>query len=374
MSERRNIPAIVKYMLIATLLLLGIKYFEVITKFAGTLFSVATPLILGVAIAYVLNILVSALEKRYFPHSHKTFVKKTRRPFCIIFALLIIISIIFLIFIIVIPQLISAIKLLLEGIPELLTLVENQIERLSNIYPVLSTYTGEINFDTQSIIGSLLSSASSLLSGFFTSSISVAGTISGWVINFVIALIFAIYILLSKEKLKSQCQRVMRAYLKPHTQNKFYTVLNIANDSFSSYITGQCTEAVILGSLCALGMWIFRFPYASMIGTFIGATALIPIVGAYLGATLGVIMILTVSPVKAALFILYILILQQVEGNVIYPKVVGSSIGLPGMWVLAAVTIGGGIGGILGMIIGVPLAATLYKLTRLAVNKRLARE
>lgn len=146
-----------------------------------------------------------------------------------------------------------------------------------------------------------------------------------------------------------------------------------ADQTFSSFIIGQVTEAVILGTLCTVGMLIFRFPYAPMIGAFIGATALIPIVGAYLGAAVGVIMIMTQDPLKAVLFVVFIVVLQQLEGNLIYPKVVGSSIGLPGIWVLAAVTVGGGLMGISGMLLGVPTAATVYKLLAMNVNERNAR-
>lgn len=150
-----------------------------------------------------------------------------------------------------------------------------------------------------------------------------------------------------------------------------YYVLKVANRTFSSFIVGQCVEAVILGSLCTLGMFLFQFPYAAMVGAFISATALIPVVGAYLGAAFGAFMILTVDPMQAVFFLIFIVVLQQVEGNIIYPRVVGSSIGLPGLWVLAAVIIGGGLGGVVGMLFGVPVAATLYKLLSDQVQKRL---
>ncbi len=145
----------------------------------------------------------------------------------------------------------------------------------------------------------------------------------------------------------------------------------MADNTFSNFIVGQCTEAVILGSLCAVGMWVLQFPYAPMTGAFIGVTALIPVAGAYLGAGVGAFMILAVDPMKAVLFLIFIVCLQQLEGNLIYPKVVGSSVGLPALWVLAAVTVGGGINGIFGMLLGVPIAATLYKLIKLDVTKRL---
>ena len=189
--------------------------------------------------------------------------------------------------------------------------------------------------------------------------------------NFVVGLIFAVYILFNKEKLASQADRLMRSYMKPRSEKRFRYFCATADKCFSSFIVGQCTEAVILGLLCAIGMAILRIPYASTIGTLIGATALIPIVGAYIGAAVGALMIVVVDPIKALWFLIFLVILQQVEGNVIYPKVVGSSVGLPGMWVLAAVTVGGGLGGIGGMLLGVPAAATVYKLLENDVHRRL---
>ena len=199
---------------------------------------------------------------------------------------------------------------------------------------------------------------------FVNSTLTAVGAVVGSVVNFFIGLIFGIYILSGKEKLHSQVSRIMHAYMKERTVARIRYIYRTANETFSSFIIGQCTEAVILGTLCTIGMLLFRFPYAPMIGAFIGATALIPIVGAYLGAAVGAFMILTVDPLKALLFIIFIVVLQQLEGNLIYPRVVGSSIGLPGIWVLAAVTVGGGLGGIGGMLLGVPVAATAYKLIR----------
>ena len=160
------------------------------------------------------------------------------------------------------------------------------------------------------------------------------------------------------------------AYLKPSFIKTLNHIIYTADNCFKSFITGQCVEAVILGILCTVGMLVLRFPYAPMVGTFIGATALIPMVGAYIGAIVGGFMIFTVSPVKALGFLIFIVVLQQIEGNLIYPKVVGSSIGLPGMWVLTAVTVGGGLAGIPGMLFGVPLAATLYRLISIDVKRR----
>ena len=230
------------------------------------------------------------------------------------------------------------------------------------------------DIDWNSMMDKVVEVARSGIGGILNSTISVVGSVVGGVVNFFIGMIFGVYILVNKERLSSQAKRILRAYLKEKTVREIGRVIRTADDTFSSFIIGQCTEAVILGTLCALGMLVFDFPYAVMIGSFIGVTALIPIVGAYLGAGLGAFMILTVDPLKALLFLIFIVVLQQLEGNLIYPRVVGSSIGLPGMWVLAAVTVGGGLMGIGGMLLGVPLTATAYKLLRSDVNDRNARK
>ena len=186
-----------------------------------------------------------------------------------------------------------------------------------------------------------------------------------------VGVIFAIYLLSAKERLANQADRIMRAYLKPPVRKKILYVAGVVHETFSNFIVGQCAEAVVIGSLCTLGMFALRLPYAVMTGVVIGVTALIPVVGAYLGAAVGAFMVFTVNPVQSVMFLAFLVLLQQIEGNLIYPRVVGSSIGLPGIWVLAAVTVGGGILGIGGMLLGVPLAASAYKLLGAAVGKRL---
>jgi len=196
---------------------------------------------------------------------------------------------------------------------------------------------------------------------------TVSSVFSALITGFM-AVIFAIYLLMGRDKLQAQSKRLLRHYLKPALYEKAMYVLGVLNNCFHRYITGQCLEAVILGTLCALGMMILRLPYATMIGALVAFTALIPVAGAYIGAAVGAFMILMVSPVKALIFLIFLVILQQLEGNLIYPKVVGSSMGLPGIWVLAAVVIGGGVLGVLGMLLGVPLAATVYTLIRNDMN------
>ena len=201
---------------------------------------------------------------------------------------------------------------------------------------------------------------------------ALLGALGGTVMQSFIALIFALYLLAGKDRLNRQFHALADTYLPERFTRRLWYVLVTAHDTFTRFFVGQFTEAIIIGVLCTLGMALFRLPYATMIGTLVGATALLPVVGAYLGAGIGAFMILTVNPLQALVFLIFIAVLQQLEGNLIYPRVVGTSIGLPGIWVLAAVTVGGGIGGIAGMLLAVPVTATFYRLLRTDVQRRQA--
>lgn len=370
MKQGKMDKKIIKYFLLAAVLVLAVIRFDTIWGFAGRLWGIMAPLVMGAVMAYILNLIMKALEKWYFPKSKSKLVGSGRRIVCIFLSIFLILFIAFLIFRLVIPELVDTIKLIWKWVPIGLERLQDILADYSGQIPELEKWINSLEFDWNGIGKNLWQYFTSGVGGIVGSTISLVGTIGGGVTNFVIGLIFAIYILVNKETLGRQLGKAAAAYCKPAFLDKIKDVLTVANETFSSFIVGQCTEAVILGSLCILGMLIFRFPYAPMVGTFVGATALIPVVGAYLGAVVGFIMILTVSPLKAVLFIVFIVALQQLEGNLIYPKVVGSSIGLPGIWVLAAVTVGGGISGIGGMLIGVPLTATVYKLIRRDVNRR----
>ena len=376
MEKRKMDPRIIKYFLLAAFLVLVIRYFNVLLGGAGNLWGIASPLVAGCAVAYVLNIVMRRLEKLYFPNSRSVWVKKSRRPVCIVLSLVLIAAVIYLILMLVVPELIKAFTIIGQSIPVAFrTAVDWLAENLDEFPQAAQALENlqTLNVDWNSLGDSVINYLKAGIGGFLNSTVTLVGSLVGSVVNSVIALIFAIYILASKEKLADQFKRTVRAFVRPSWIERGKRVLVTADRTFSSFIVGQVTEAVILGSLCTLGMLLFRFPYAPMIGAFIGATALIPIVGAYLGASVGAFMILTQDPLKALLFLVFIVVLQQLEGNLIYPKVVGSSIGLPGMWVLAAVTIGGGLLGIPGMLLGVPSVATVYKLLGYGVNRRNAR-
>jgi len=354
------------------ILYLCIRYWDGAVGLLSMAVSAATPLIAGAAIAYILNILMSFFERHYFPKSKSKAVNGSRRIVCMLLAFLSLIGIVALIIGIVVPELVNCAKHLFAEVPEavmdLLAYLEKN-EMLDQYVIMLEEYLVE-NFS--GLEDKLVSGAQSLLSGVggvMSSVVSAVGSVFSTVVTFLVAVIFSIYILLGKETLGAQARKLISTYCKKNADKIFY-VVDALDDSFHHFIVGQCTEAVVLGVLCMIGMWIFRFPYAMMIGVLIGFTALIPVAGAYIGAGVGAFMMLTESPLTAVLFLVFVVVLQQVEGNLIYPRVVGSSIGLPGIWVLAAITIGGGLMGVVGMLVAVPIVAAVYKLIKADVNKR----
>lgn len=365
---------IIGYILLIAALILGIQNITVVVTVLQTVAGVLQPLILGAVIAYILNILMKKLEKIYFPKSKNRLINKTKRMVCIILSLLLVIGILGLVMGLVLPELVGAFAVIAESVPVYYEKLVAWLMTYSDKFPVIEEYINGLQLDWSQITKNLVMYATSGVGGIFNSAISVVSVVVGGIVNFVIALIFAIYLLAGKEKLSAQLKRVLEAYLSEKKRAQLAQMVAVADNTFSSFIVGQCTEAVILGSLCTIGMWILRFPYAPMTGAFIGVTALIPVAGAYLGAGVGAFMIMTVDPMKALLFLIFIVCLQQLEGNLIYPKVVGSSVGLPALWVLAAVTVGGGINGIFGMLLGVPIAATLYKLIGMDVRKKVDKQ
>ena len=334
---------------------LAATYWQSAVQLVQLILSAAAPLLIGLVIAYVLNILMSFYERLSF---FKKMKASHRRILCMLLAMISFVAIVAGVVGLVIPELTSCIQLLFAEVPRFIDeLLQNQL--LKDLLP--SDITNDLAaLNWKEFLNKL---APMLTTGISTIG-SLVSSLFSTIVTALVALIFSIYLLISKETLQSQVDRAAKAYLKASHYQRIKEVLGVFNDCFHRYLVGQCTEAVILGILCALGMLILRFPYAVMIGTLIGFTALIPVAGAYIGAGVGAVMILTVSPVQAIFFLVFIVVLQQLEGNLIYPKVVGSSLGLPALWVLAAVTVGGGVMGISGMLLGVPISAALYRLLK----------
>ena len=360
------------FIALLALLILCIKYSDSILGFIGFLWSLVTPLALGCVIAYILNILVTRIETLPCFSREGTVFYKIRRPVSILGSLAAIFAIAALVILIVIPQLAQAIGVIVQEIPSVFSEINVWLSSFDRDWPQIQKLLESLNVNWPQILQRAASYLTNGLSSVFSSTMYIVSTVSSIVVTAVVALIFSIYILSGKEKLFGQFQTLARTYLNEKFYSGMCLILKTAHDTFTKFIVGQCTEAVILGALCTIGMLIFRFPYATMVGTLIGATALLPVVGAYLGAAVGAFMIFTVAPLKAIGFLVFIVVLQQLEGNLIYPRVVGSSVGLPGIWVLAAVTVGGGLGGIIGMLLAVPVTATLYKLIQKDVLRRKA--
>lgn len=368
--KNMNLKHFIQYGLVVAFLCLFVIYFKEITAMGGSLLTVAFPLILGCVFAYVLNILMVRLEKIYFPKSANPVIVKSRRPVCMVLSLALLIMIVIFILYMVIPQVINCFVIISKDVPEAFQKALQFLIDKSDEIPTLQKQLTELDVDWNTLINKLSKGVMTGTKGILTSATSIVGSFVGTVVDVVIGLIFSMYILACKEELGEKINRVLKAFIKSSLYEKITYVLGVFNESFSNFIVGQVMEAVILGTLCALGMSLLHLPYAGSIGALVGLTALIPIFGAYIGAFLGAFMIVTVEPKQALIFLVFLVILQQVEGNLIYPKVVGSSIGLPGIWVLAAIMIGSGLAGVGGMLIGVPVAASLYKLIRNATKER----
>jgi len=354
-------------------LYLLIHYSNIFFNILGIAINAALPLLLGCVIAYIANILMNFWEHHLFLHTKRRFIAGLRRPFAIILTFLSIGIVAFLIISMIVPELVACIQILVEGLVKAITTGITWLEQnvSADIIPKESfeiLQNGGINWSET--IQKTLKVLMTGVGGAMSSIVGVFSSVFSTIVTVLVALIFSIYILVGKEKLGKQINHCMDIYLGKKIKNKTTYITETLDKSFHSFIVGQCLEAVILGVLCTVGMWILRLPYATMIGCLVGFTALIPIVGAFIGATVGAFMIFTVSPIQALIFVIFLVILQQLEGNIIYPRVVGASVGLPGIWVLVAVTVGGGILGIGGMLLAVPLFAAIYKLLQNDIAKR----
>ena len=353
---------------VAFALYLCIHYWPSVAVIFKTAFAAVLPLIIGAAVSYPLDILASFFERHLLSKSDNKFVVKTRRGLAVSLALISLVSIFTLIIALVVPQLTTCIKMLIDEIPNALKLVVAQLDKFEFVPDDIIGFLS--NIDWQSKITSIISTVTSGVGSVMSVVISTVSTVVSGVTTTVLAVIFAIYVLLSKDKLLSQLKTLIKQYIPEKISEKLYYVSSVANDSFHKFIVAQCTEAVILGALCTLGMFILRLPYAAMIGAVTVVMAFIPVVGALLSGAVGAFLIFMESPVKALIFIIFIVLLQQIEGDLIYPKVVGNSMGLPSIWVLAAVTVGAGMFGVIGMLLSVPAASTVYRLIKYDVARK----
>ncbi|CDM68746.1 putative membrane protein [Clostridium bornimense] len=355
------------YIVLLAFLLINLKG---VTMILGNIMVIIKPIIIALAMAFVLNILMRIFENKIFFFLDKQkseFLRKLKRPLSILATFLFVIGMMVGITLFVIPQFIESLSTLIDAVPGYLNSFEAMIDKHFSSIEVMKAIQDSV-IDAWKEVFQI---AGQLIGKSLTGILSVTVNITNMIFNFVVALVLAIYLLANKEKLILQSKKLLYAFLKKDVVDKILEVGRLTNVTFSSFIGGQCTEAIILGILCFIGMNIFKMPYALLISVLISVTSLIPVFGAFIGTIPAVFIILIISPIKAIWFVIFIIVLQQLEGNIIYPKVVGSSVGLSAIWVMVAITVGGSAFGLIGMLIGVPTVSVIYQLVRNATNNKL---
>ena len=365
--SKKTVKRILLIITFTVLLIWAIYNHKLLFKYIGELYSLISPFVIGLCIAYVVNVIMRPIERLWMKLLSKCkgkWVKKMKRPICLLLSILLVIGIILAVIFIIMPELSDSVSSLVSMVPSYVSEVESWWEALALRLDKYGVELPQFSFDTDKFIQILKDGGTAVLNTTLSATTSIVTA----VINIVLALAFSIYVLAQKETLKRQSKKVLAKLMKPEKMQKFLDMLDLINRTFTNFITGQLTEAVIIGVLCFIGMSIFRMPYAPAISVLVGFTALIPVFGAFIGTAIVAFLILLVKPIQAVWFVVFIIVLQQFEGNLIYPKVVGKSVGLPGIWVLVAVTIGGNAMGVVGMLISVPLCSVLYVVARNAVN------
>ena len=363
--NKKNIKRVLLLIACAILLYWGLNNLSVLGGLLSSILSLFSPLLIGVGIAYVMNLLLMAIERLWdkaLKKAPELWRVKLKRPICLTLAFLLFLGIIFAIIFILIPRLEEAGTSLVANVPTYITQIQGWWDSLAAFAADHGITLPELSMNVEDATKFITKLLTSNGDSVVNTTINITTSILGALVNVLLALVFSVYMLAQKEKLVAQGKRLLLAALPKKAGERTMHILKLTNGAFSSFVTGQVTEAFILGTLCCLGMLILRLPYALPVSVIISFTSLIPIFGAWIGAATGAFLIVFVSPVKALTFLIFLLILQQVEGNLIYPKVVGKSVGLPGLWVLAAVTVGGGAFGVLGMLLGVPVCSVIYAL------------
>lgn len=365
--NKENLKKIRGLIVFTVILLIALWNYSLILDVLGQGVGIVYPFLLGGAIAFVINVPMSFFEEKLFQNQmmkNKKVAQRLARPISLIITLIVVVSVIGLVVFGVLPKLGDTFISIGKGIQSFMPKAQSWAEEIFHNNKEIKEWLDSLTLDWDKIINEVVKFFTSGASSVLGSTFVVARRIASGITTFVIAFVFACYILLQKEKLNIQIRKVMYAYMKEDLVKKVLDVCSLSYRTFSNFLTGQCLEAVILGTMFVICMGILQMPYAMLIGVLIAFTALIPIFGAFIGCVVGAFLILTVAPMKALVFVIMFLILQQIEGNLIYPRVVGSSVGLPSIWVLAAVSIGASLMGIVGMLVFIPIVSVLYALLR----------
>ena len=373
--NKENIKRIIFIIAISLIIFWGLNHYDIIFDGVQYGISILFPFILGLCIAFVVNVILRVIEKIWdyiFKNKKGAKAKSSlKRPICVLISFLLVFSILFVVIFIIAPELNKTIVSTVDMVPQYINEIEKKwielSEKLSEYSITLPQFDSSSSEIAESIKKFLKESSNYLINKTF----EVTFSIFSLIFNIVLSIVFAVYILMGKENLTKQCKKVIYAFLPENKAQSVIDVLQLSNKTFTNFVTGQFTEAIIIGVLCFIGMIILKIPFALIVSVLVGFTALIPVFGAFIGTFVGVFLIIMVQPIKAVWFVIFIVVLQQMEGNLIYPRVVGKSVGLPGIWVLLSVTVGGSAFGIVGMLISVPVCSVLYTLLSRAVNKRL---
>ena len=374
--SKMSIKKIRELIVFTALLVVALWKFDVVLGVLKTIWDIIFPFVLGGAIAFLTNVPMSFLEKKIFEKVKKKnkIVRKLKRPISLILTIVLVVGVIALVMFGVIPQLTRTMGNLVTSINDFIPQMQSWIGEFFHNNQEIMNLVDQIEFDPDQAIKWGISLLGNGAGNMMNTTMSAVGSIVSGVATFFIAFSFACYILFQKEKLHIQIRKVFFAFLPRQKADAFLKVCSLTYRTFANFLAGQCLEAVILGSMFVVTLSILRMPYALLIGILIAFTALIPIFGAFIGCAVGSFLIFMVSPQQAILFVIVFLVLQQIEGNLIYPHVVGESVGLPSIWVLAAVTIGGNLMGIVGMLVFIPLLSVLYTIFREFVYMRLKKQ
>ncbi len=372
--NKENMRKIKELIVFTTVILIGLWKYTVVLDILGFILKIIMPFLIGGAIAFVLNVPMSFLERHIFGNAkwkENKRIRRLSRPVSLVLTIIAVGGVVALVLFVVIPQLGQTVISLGRNIQNFMPKVIDGLERLFEDNQEILALLGNMDMNWEKIVNSIISFFKSGAGSVLNSTMSAARSIVSSVTTFFISFVFSCYILLQKEKLHVQVKKIIYAYLPQKRGNHVLQICALTYKTFSNFLTGQCVEALILGSMFFVVMVIIRLPYALLVGILIAFTALIPIFGAFIGCAVGTFLILMVNPVKALIFLVLFFVLQQIEGNLIYPKVVGNSVGLPSIWVLVAVSIGGSLFGVVGMLIFIPLVSVLYTIFRGAVYRKL---
>lgn len=370
LNSKENKRAIMELILYTIVVIFAFINISSLWKFFKYVIALFMPFIIGCMIAFVLNVLLNVVENKLFKKLNKKNSKtwkKMKRPISITTTFVIIIAMLGLILGLVIPQLKNTTELFTKNFDSYKTESVEFLEKVGIDKKAINKFNKGLGNIKEEVTTYFSDNKKEIME----TTLGVATSVIGTITSLSLGIVFAIYILLKKEELNRQVKKIMRAYLPEKKERKIKEISELSNKTFGNFVSGQCIEAIIIGVLCFIGMLLLQIPYAATISVLVGFTALIPVFGAFIGTVVGAFLILMVNPTKALVFVIFILLLQQVEGNLIYPKVVGKSVGLPGIWVMVAVTIGASMAGILGMLLSVPICSILYSILRTNVNDRI---